>query len=66
MLQMLEKLAKSDAEKCRPSVATVSPGTEEEGPAEDLANRKRSPNCCVLLLPYDSSAQTVSLKAFPA
>ncbi len=50
VLQMLEKLAKDDAEKYQTFWQQFG-SVLKEGPAEDFANRKRSPNCCVLLLP---------------
>lgn len=50
VLQMLEKLAKDDAEKYQTFWQQFGL-VLKEGPAEDFANQKRSPNCCVLLLP---------------
>lgn len=45
-LQMLDKLAKDDAEKYQTFWKQFGL-VLKEGPAEDPSNQKRSPNCCV-------------------
>lgn len=47
VLQMLEKLAKDDAEKYQTFWKQFGL-VLKEGPAEDHANQKRSLNCCAL------------------
>jgi molecular chaperone HtpG len=50
-LQMLEKLAKDDAEKYQTFWKQFGL-VLKEGPAEDPATRRRSPNCCASPHPY--------------
>lgn len=49
VLQMLENWRKTTRKNTRPSGNSLA-SVLKEGPAEDFANQKRSPNCCVLLL----------------